>query len=48
MADLKKILKDAVSKFKKAQVVEPEGLRKMRVVREAAKEAGQKAQAEKG
>lgn len=47
MVDLKKVLKDTVNKFKRAQVVEPEGLRKMRVVREAAKEEARKIQAEK-
>jgi len=47
MADLKEMLKNAVQKFKRAQVVEPEGLRKMRVVREAAKEEARKIQAGK-
>ena len=48
MVDLKEILKNTVQKFKRAQVVEPEGLRKMRVVREAAKEEARKIEAEKG
>ena len=47
MVDLKEILKNTVKKFKRAQVVEPEGLRKIRVVREAAKEEARKIQAEK-
>lgn len=47
MPNIKQILKDTVKKLKRAQVVEPEGLRKMRVVREAAKEEARKIQAEK-
>ena len=47
MVDLKEILKNAVKSFRRAQVVEPEPLRKMRVVREAAKEAARKIEAEK-
>jgi len=48
MVDLKEILKNTVKSFKRAQVVEPESLRKMRVVREAAKEEARKIEAEKG
>ena len=48
MVDLKEILKNTVKSFKRAQVIEPESLRKMRVVREAAKEEARKIEAEKG
>lgn len=47
MPDMKELLKNTVKKFKRAQVVEPEGLRKMRLVREAAKEEARKIQNEK-
>jgi len=47
VVDLKEILKNTVKSFKRAQVVEPESLRKMRVVREAAKAEARKIEAEK-
>jgi len=37
MVDLKEILKNAVKKLKRAQVIEPEGSRRIRKVEEAAK-----------
>jgi len=47
MADLKQILKDTVKKFKRAQVVEPEGSKRMRVAQEAAKQAAKEIKAER-
>jgi hypothetical protein len=45
MTDLKEILKNAVKKLKRAQVVEPESSRRIRKVQEAAKQASEEVKA---
>jgi len=48
MADIKETLKNVVKKFKRAQVVEPEGSRRMRKVQEAARDTSKRLESEKG